>query len=262
MKTGFVKTLLVASTLSAFCAASVMAEEKLSMSDADKAMYEEMLENNPADVYVSEGEELIEEQLGGTAGFAKFLGVDEEELPEYLAGFPRYIEKIGMVVAIDQAIQAAQAANGKTPYKLKSSEMDALGAYVKSLANDVAINIDVTADKHIKEMYELGKVTFETRRGGRGLGCISCHSADIVGSRLRMQILPDLGDPKVKASATWPAYRMTKGKMFTLQQRFQQCMNNALLAKIPLGSKDMVALEVYITNMAKGQTVAIPGLKR
>jgi sulfur-oxidizing protein SoxA len=77
-----------------------------------------------------------------------------------------------------------------------------------------------------------------------------------------MQILPDLGDPKVKAAGTWPAYRMTKSKMFTLQQRFQQCMKNALLAKIPLGSKDMVALEVYVTDKAKGSTIAVPGLKR
>lgn len=262
MKTGFLKTLLVASTLSAFCATSVPAEEKLSMSDADKAMYAEMLENNPADVFVAEGEELIEDQVGGEAGLAKFLGIDADDLPKYLAGFPRYIKKIDMVVAIDQMIQAAQAAKGNKPYKLKSPEMDALASYVKSLANEEPINIDVAADSHIKAMYELGKETFETRRGGRGLGCISCHSADIVGSRLRMQILPDLGAPKVKAAATWPAYRMTKSKMFTLQQRFQQCMKNALLAKIPLGSKDMVALEVYVTDMAKGETLAIPGLKR
>ncbi len=262
MKTGFVKTLLALSTLSAFCATSMMAEEKLSMSEADKAMYEEMLENNPAEVYVAEGEELIEDQVGGEEGLAKFLGIDEDGLYKYLAGFPRYIDKLGMVVAIDQMIQAAQAANGNTPYKLKSAEMDALASYVKSLANDQPITIDIHANKEMERMYALGKKTFETRRGGRGLGCISCHSSDIVGSRLRMQILPDLGAPKVKVSATWPAYRMTKGKMFTLQQRFQQCMKNALLAKLPLGSEEMVALEVYTTHAAKGETIAIPGLKR
>jgi sulfur-oxidizing protein SoxA len=39
-------------------------------------------------------------------------------------------------------------------------------------------------------------------------------------------------------------------------------MKNALLAVIPLGSKEMVALEVYLTDEAKGATIAIPGLKR
>jgi sulfur-oxidizing protein SoxA len=41
-------------------------------------------------------------------------------------------------------------------------------------------------------------------------------------------------------------------------------MNNALLKVIPLGSKEMNALEVYISTLAQEakQPVAIPGLKR
>lgn len=239
----------------------VVADEKLSMSEADRAMYQEMLENNPADIFVEEGAELLDE-LGGEEALAKFLGQSEESLPKYIAGFPRYIDKIGMVVAIDQMLQAFMYDQGKKPYPLKSEEMDALQAYVKSLANDEKINIDVNANEHMKKAYKLGKQMFELRRGKRGLSCYSCHSPDVVGLRLRMQILPDLGAPDVKAAATWPAYRMTKGKMFTLQKRFQQCMKNALLAKLPLGSPQMVALEVYVTDMAKGQTIHIPGLKR
>jgi sulfur-oxidizing protein SoxA len=77
---------------------------------------------------------------------------------------------------------------------------------------------------------------------------------------LRTQILPNLG--AVDAGGTWPAYRMTKSSLRTLQRRFQGCMKNALMAVIPIGSKEMVALEVYVTNMAKGKPIAIPGLKR
>ncbi len=253
---------LIAVALCLSVAAGVaIAEEKLSMTQADRALYQEMLENNPADIFVEEGAEYLDE-LGGEEALAKFLGLKEEELPKYLAGFPRYIDKIGMVVAIDQMLQAFMYDQGKKPYKLKSAQMDALAAYVKSLANGEKIAIDVNANEHMQQAYKLGKEMFELRRGKRGLSCSSCHSKDVVGLRLRMQILPDLGDPKVKAAATWPAYRMTKGKMFTLQKRFQQCMKNALLAKLPLGSPQMVALEVYVTNMAKGQTIHIPGLKR
>jgi len=135
-------------------------------------------------------------------------------------------------------------------------------AYVKSLANDEQLNLDINADEHIKASYALGKVVYETARGGRGLSCNSCHSADIVGQILRTQPLPDLGASG--AGATWPAYRMTKSNLTTLQSRFQGCMKNALLAEIPLGSKEMNALEVYISKMAQDskQPVAIPGLKR
>jgi sulfur-oxidizing protein SoxA len=236
--------------------------EQFAMSDSDRAMYTEMLENNPADIMVESGSELLE-YMGGDAGLAKYLGVSEDKLPAYIAGFPRYIKKFGQVVGIDQVIQAMMFDGGfKPPLKLKSANMFDIVAYVKSIANDEKINIDVNANKQMKEAYALGKKTFETPRGGRGLSCLSCHSSDVIGSVLRTQPLPDLSAKGVAVAATWPAYRMTKSSLRTLQRRFQGCMKNALLAVIPLGSKEMVALEVYLTDKAKGATIAIPGLKR
>ncbi len=235
--------------------------EQFAMSDSDRAMYAEMLENNPADIMVESGSELLE-YMGGDAGLAKYLGVSEDELPAYIAGFPRYIKKFDMVVGIDQVIQAMMYDGKHKPLKLKSGNMFDMVAYVKSIANDEKINIDVNANKQMKEAYALGKVTFETKRGGRGLSCLSCHSSDIIGGVLRTQPLPDLTSKGVAVAATWPAYRMTKSSLRTLQRRFQGCMKNALLKVIPLGSKEMVALEVYLTAEAKGSTIAIPGLKR
>ena len=237
------------------------AGDQFAMSDADRAMYKEMLENNPADIFVEEGGELFE-KLGDEEALAKFLGVSEKELPKYIAGFPRYIKKLDNVVGIDQVLQAMQVEQGKEKFKLKSEKMFSMLAYVKSLANDEVMNIDVTADEHIKASYALGEKTFMTPRGGRGLSCNSCHSADIVGMVLRTQPLPDLGE--VAVGGTWPAYRMTKSSLRTPQRRFQGCMKNALLKVIPIGSKEMVALEVYISKLGadKKKKIAIPGLKR
>lgn len=254
MKTG-IKIVLSLALLSSLS----FGGEQFAMSDSDRAMYAEMLENNPADIMVANGEELLG-NLGGDAALAKYLGMSEDKMPEYIAGFPRYIEKFKMVVGIDQVLQAMMHDAGQKPYKLKSSEMFDMLAYVKSLANDVPINIDVNANQHMKDAYALGKKTFDTKRGGRGLSCLSCHSPDIIGSVLRTQPLPDLGAQN--AGGTWPAYRMTKSSLRTLQRRFQGCMNNALLKVIPIGSPEMVALEVYVTDKAKGTPIAIPGLKR
>jgi len=236
--------------------------DQFAMSDADRAMYQEMLENNPADIDVESGREMLEENCGGEAGLAKFLGISEEVLPAYIAGFPRYIEKFGMVVSLDQVLQALMAQEGHKPFELKSKDMFAMSAYAKSLANGEKINIDINANEHMKKAYALGEEVFTTKRGGRGLSCMSCHSPDIIGSVLRTQPLPDLGSEANKAAATWPAYRMTKSSLRTLQRRFQGCMENALLAVIPIGSPEMNALEVYVTEKAKGKEIAIPGLKR
>ncbi|WP_457746589.1 sulfur oxidation c-type cytochrome SoxA [Sulfurimonas sp.] len=256
MKTG-IKIALSIALLSSLS----FAGEQFAMSDADRAMYAEMSEDNPADIMVADGEELLS-YMGGDEGLAKYLGVSEDELPAYIAGFPRYIKKFDMVVGLDQVIQAMMADGGHKPLKLKSGNMFALVAYVKSIANDEKINIDVHANPQMEAAYKLGKKTFEQKRGGRGLACLSCHSSDVVGSVLRTQPLPNLGKDGVAVAATWPAYRMTKSSLRTLQRRFQGCMKNALLKVIPIGSKEMVALEVYLTDEAKGREIAIPGLKR
>lgn len=256
------RVLLPLTLLVTFGTASASAGDQFAMSDADRAMYQEMLENNPADIFVEEGGELLEETLGGDAALAQFLGITEDQLPKYIAGFPRYIEKLGNVVGVDQVMQAMQVEQGKEKWKLSDPRMFSMLAYVKSLANDEPLAIDLNADEYIKASYDLGKVQYETPRGGRGLSCKSCHSPDIVGQILRTQPLPDLGADA--SGATWPAYRMTKSSLRTFQRRFQGCMNNALLAVIPLGSKEMNGLEVYITTLAQDQnkTIAIPGLKR
>lgn len=235
--------------------------EQFAMSDADRALYEELLEDNPADMMIAAGSESLEE-LGGEAALAKYLGQSEDSLATYLAGFPRYIDKYKSVVSIDQMLQAFMHDKGSKPFTLKSEEMFNMSAYVKSIANDVAINIDINANKQMKEAYALGKEVFYTRRGQRGLSCYNCHNDNVVGTILRTQPLPDISAKGNASAATWPAYRMTKSKLATLQKRFQGCMNNALLAVIPLGSPEMTALEVYFTHESKGAPIAIPGLKR
>lgn len=237
------------------------ANEQFAMSDADRAMYQELLENNPADMMLASGSEHLD-ALGGDAALAEYLGTSQEKLPEYLAGFPRYIEKYKMVVSIDQMLQAFMHDKGQKPFALKSTEMFDMSSYVKSLANDISINIDINANEHMKKAYAFGKEVFNTRRGGRGLSCNNCHNSGVVGGILRTQPLPDISAKGSASAATWPAYRMTKSKLATLQKRFQGCMKNALLAVIPLGSPEMTALEVYFTHESKGAVIAIPGLKR
>jgi sulfur-oxidizing protein SoxA len=251
------KVILVTLATLTFLQAS--SDNQFSMSDKDRAMYEEMLENNPADIFVADGGEMFDKDIG-EKDLATFLGVSEKELPLYIAGFPRYVKKLDMVAGLDQVMQGILAQKGKEVLKLKSKKMFSMLAYAKSLANEEKINIDVNADDHIKAAYKLGETTYNSPRGGRGLACLSCHSKATVGLALRTQILPNLAN--VKAAATWPAYRMTKSSLRTLQRRFQGCMKNALQAVIPIGSKEMVALEVYVTDMAKGSEIAIPGLKR
>lgn len=255
------KSLLVKKVLLSFFLSTVLlvGGEQFSMSKADRAMYEELKENNPADMNVEEGMELFE-ALGDEAALAKFLEVDEKKLSAYLAGFPRYIQKMGNVVGLDQVLQAMQVAQGKEKDALSSENMFSMLAYVKSLANEEAINIDIKENKEMEASYALGKQLYTEVRGYRGLSCNACHA--LAGTVLRTQMLPELG--AVNTAGTWPAYRMTLSSLVTLQERSRTCMRDAGQAPLPLGSKEMVALEVYLTNLAKKNKheIEIPGLKR
>lgn len=233
--------------------------ENLSMSDKDKQLYSS--DENPGELYVSKGEAIFKKTFGSAAELANFLGVDKTKLSAELATYPKYLPKAGKVVAIDQMLQLAMAEKGLKPFKLTSNDMVFMSSYVFSLANDEKLNVDTTGE-HAKEAYEYGKKIYFTRRGARGLSCYSCHSQGVLGMRLRMQILPNLGSAESKSGATWPAYRMTKSELTTLQKRFQGCMNNSSQAILPIGSKEMVSLELYVRSLANGQSVAIPGLKR
>jgi L-cysteine S-thiosulfotransferase len=253
MKKRFAIALLAAFAL------TPMFAENLSMSDKDKELYSS--DENPGDLYVDKGGAIFKKTFGGVEELAKFLGVDKSKLPAELATFPKYLPKAGKIVGIDQALQLAMSEKGMKPFKLTSEDMVFMSSFVFSLANDQKLAVDTTGE-HAKAYYEEGKKIYNTQRGDRGLSCNSCHSQGVLGMRLRMQILPSLGAPEFKSGATWPAYRMTKSELTTMQKRFQGCMQNSSQAQLPVGSKEMVALELYVRSLANGQTVAIPGLKR
>ena len=240
---------------------SLIYSESFTMSKADQDMYfKEALENNPAEIELDEGSEEFEKKIG-EAKLAKYLGISEKELPKYIAGFPRYIKKAGIVLTIDQLAQAVLKANGKKVPKLK--KLVKLGLYIKSLANDEKVNLDIDADSHIKSMYAYGKQMYDERRGNRGMSCWGCHtSKDALGMRLRTQIMVDISAKARASAATWPAYRMAKAKVISVAKRIQQCQSSSGQAVLPQGSREVVALEVYLTSLSNGATMAVPGLKR
>lgn len=229
------------------------------MSEADKALY--ATDDNPGEIFMMSGEELFEELGGSLEDFASFLATSETKLPQSIASFPQYVKKLQSVVSLDQAIQGYFALKGVKAPSLKSNDMANMTLFLRAEANELPITVNKN-DKRVASYIQKGDELYHMRRGKRGLACYSCHSPEMVGTRLRMQILPDPSASDVKAGATWPGYRMVQSRVVTLQTRMQQCMKNSAQALIPHGSEEMVALEAYVTSIVQGNTVSVPGLKR
>ena len=96
----------------------------------------------------------------------------------------------------------------------------------------------------------LGAVRFRLRH-------LSCAG----GLRIRLQGLPYLSRPEEarKVVGEWPAYRVSNTHVMTMQHRLYDCYWQMRMPEIQLGSDASVALISYLTNLAKGGEIAVPG---
>jgi len=240
------------------------------ISEKDWALYQEGI--NPGEVFAEEvGGALFEKPMGpqgkSCASCHTKNGEVEERVATAAAYYPKYDPSCGKIISLEQRIQLCQKKyQGVKPFSLKSKENTALTTYLFYLAAGTPINVDISSPV-AKEYYEYGRYVFTLKRGKRHLSCQVCHEF-AVGKLLRMQWLKPLGkDPIMgsegsRAADHWPAFRMTKNKVQTLQQRFIGCQKQAGQKPLPLGSKEMVALELYVKSLSNGVELKTPGLRR
>ncbi|NPA52836.1 MAG: sulfur oxidation c-type cytochrome SoxA [Aquificae bacterium] len=247
---------------------SIATAQPEAISPEDWALYQEGI--NPGEVFAEEiGGELFNKPMGSEKkSCASCHNPDDTKFINQIGKYPKYQKECNKVVSLQQRVQMCQAKYQKTkPFSLKSEQNVALVTYLKYIASGTKIDVDTSSNPVVKDYYEYGKEVFRTKRGKRYLSCQVCHEF-AAGRRLRMQWLKPLGNGSINgvegtaAAAHWPGYRMTKSKVFTIEQRFQQCMKNAGMKKLPLGSKEMVALELYITSLSNGAEINAPGLVR
>ncbi len=101
--------------------------------------------------------------------------------------------------------------------------------------------------------YYLGPKGSVGQFGGNGLGCQSCHLD--AGSR-------PYGLNYFSAHARYPQYRSREGKILTLGDRVNNCIERPLNGKpMPLDSKEMVAILAYMQWLGKNVPVGgnVPG---
>lgn len=246
---------------------AVSQESGQAISDEDLALYKSGI--NPGEVFAQEvGGELFRKPMG-TSNKSCASCHSEEQLKKVVGTYPKYNKDLNAVISLQQRIQMCQKLNQGVdkPFALNSQENTALLTYLKYIASGEKINVDTSSNPVVKDYYEYGKYVYELKRGKRNLSCAVCHDYT-AGMVLRMQRLAYLGVQRedgmkgTAAAAHWPGYRMTQSKVVTLEQRFQQCMSQASMKVLPLGSKEMVALELYVTSLANGATIEAPGLVR
>ena len=231
-----------------------------------------MADGNPAELFEGKGEDLWKTRrgpknasleqcdLGKGPGVVKGAFV---ELPRYFADTQRVQDLESRLLSCMQALQGFDAAEiAKTPFgRGEQNNVTALATWVAAESKGMKFNLPQSHAQE-KVFYEVGKRLFFQRAGAHDFACASCHGDD--AKRIRLQDLPNLtknpGDGV--GFAAWPAYRVSNGQMWGMQQRINDCYRQQRFPFPGFGSDVTVALGVYLGVNSQGAASVAPALKR
>jgi sulfur-oxidizing protein SoxA len=235
--------------------------------------YRAMLQDgNPSDLFEAKGEGLWSQKrgpkkvslqqcdLGKGPGVVKGAFV---ELPRYFSDTNRVQDLESRLLTCMETLQGFNAADiAKTPFGTdEQNNITALATWIASESKGMRFNL---SQNHAQEktFYEVGKRLFFQRAGPHDFSCASCHGQD--NTRIRLQDLPNLtknpGDGV--GFAAWPAYRVSNGQMWGMQQRLNDCYRQQRFPYPGFGRDATVALGVYLGVNSQGSASVAPAIKR
>jgi sulfur-oxidizing protein SoxA len=230
-------------------------------------------EGSPVELFELVGEESWTKKRGPKNASLEQcdLGMGPGVLKGAYVRLPRYFKDADRVMDLEtrllhcmttlQGRTAAEATKQVFGNANQPSEMEYLSAYVAGRSRGARI---APGGSHAKERqsYELGKALFFHRAGAWDFSCASCHGEE--DKRIRMSELPVLSSPKAArpVMATWPAYRVSNSQFKTMQWRINDCYRQMRMPEPNFASDATIAMNMYLTTTAKGETYRGPGTKR
>lgn len=235
--------------------------------------YRAMLQDgNPSDLFEAKGEDLWKQKRGPKAAslekcdLGKGPGVVKgvfTELPRYFADTNRVQDLESRLLTCMETLQGLNPVEiAATPFgRGEQNNMTALATWIAAESKGMKFNLPQAHEKE-RIFYEVGKRLFFQRGGPHDFSCASCHAQD--DRRIRLQDLPNLtknpGDGV--GFAAWPAYRVSNGQMWGMQQRLNDCYRQQRFPYPGFGSDVTIALGVYLGVNSKGSASVAPAIKR
>lgn len=263
------KTLITAALLLSAATASWAQKTAVQSIEEYRAMLQD---GNPAELFEAKGEDLWKQKRGPLAATLEQcdLGLGPgvvkgafTQLPRYFADTQRVQDLESRLLGCMQTLQGFNAADiAKTAFgKGEQANLTALATWVAAESKGQRFALP---QAHAQERisYEVGKRLFFQRAGPHDFSCASCHGQD--AKRIRLQDLPKLtanpGDGV--GFAAWPAYRVSNGQMWGMQQRLNDCYRQQRFPFPGFGSDATIALGVYLGVNSQGAASVAPAIKR
>jgi sulfur-oxidizing protein SoxA len=209
---------------------------------------------NPGLLWVARGGELWRAAGANGRRCADCHGEDAASMKGVAARYPRHDPALGRVTDLFGRLDACRTREqGGPALARESAEALALETFVAHQSRGIALA--VATDGPARATWEKGRVLYFTRIGQMNLACAHCHDARWGRTLLAEPI--SQGHP-----AGWPAYRLEWQSVGSLQRRLRACFFGVRARQPDYGSEDLVALELYLADRARGLAVEAPGVRR
>lgn len=170
-----------------------------------------------------------------------------------IARYPKFSATLGKPQTLQGQLQACWRTRlGNEALAHDSQPLVELESFVRNLARGEPVAVDV--DGPMQPYYRRGKALYYTRFGQIDLACNHCHD-DYAGRHLRGQLLSQ------GQTNGFPVYRLAKGQLTGLHTRMKQCFVKFRAEPFPLGSDELLALEVFLASRGNGLKIETPAVR-
>ena len=223
------------------------------MGPATQAMQRDDTQN-PALLWVLDGEAAWSRGAGdGGKSCASCHGDARTSMRGVATRYPAFDAPSGAPLGLGQRInrcrQQRQQASALAP---ESQELLSLESYVAYQSRGLPMS--GATDPRLAPFVARGGQLFTQRMGQLDLSCAQCHDQH-AGRRLGGSVIP-------QGHATgYPAYRLEWQALGSLQRRLRNCMAGVRAEPYAYGAQELVELELYLAERARGMAVETPAVR-
>lgn len=209
---------------------------------------------NPAMLWVSEGRALWQRAEGAAArSCAGCHGEASQSMRGVAARYPAFDPALGRPLNLAQRInQCRQQRQLAAPWRLESQDLLSLESFVAHQSR--GLPLAPPDDARLAPHVQRGQALYQQRLGQLNLSCAHCHDQR-AGQRLGGTLIP-------QAHPTgYPIYRLEWQTVGSLQRRLRNCLTGVRAEPFALGAVELVELELYLAERARGMALETPGVR-
>lgn len=179
---------------------------------------------------------------------------DVESMKGVATRYPTTDKETGKFMNVELRINDCRERRmGAKPWKYESDELLGMTALVKMQSQGMPVNVDISGPN--EAWYKKGDEFYHTPRGQMDVACVDCHVQN-EGMMMRAEKLSQ------GQSNGFPTYRLKWQKLGSLHRRFRGCNNNIRAERLPYGSDEYLALELYVAWRGNGLPIEAPSVRK